>query len=259
MEETRKALCELFDEMLGNMRFFKKKTYEDFFKSAYDGHKDMIASLAGCAGEEGMTEEEIVEELASAIPEYAQKKMSEVPRRQREKAGIDYNLTMAVYIIPMLVYRHDERNDWIADRMVEIWNSWKVTGYPLTRSEFGQIAGGFKKGLCYITTAVCLSQGKADDCYELNTLRSYRDQYLMRTKEGRALVDEYYEIAPGIVFVIGMQKEPDRIYEEILKDYLMPCIRYVEEGEYEACKELYCRMVGRLRSRYLPEDMPKYS
>ena len=178
MEESKKALAELFEEMLGNMKYFRKKTYEDFFKSAYDSHRDMIDSLAVCGGEEGITEEEIVDELASAIPEYAQKKLSEVPGRQREKAGIDYNLTMAVYIVPMLVYQHDKRNEWIADRMVEIWNSWKVTGYPLQKSEFAQIAGGFRKGLCYITTAVCASQGKADDCYELAVLRRYRAESL---------------------------------------------------------------------------------
>lgn len=252
MEETRKALAELFEEMLGNMRYFKKKTYEDFFKSAYESHRDVIDSLAACSGEEGMTEEELIDELASAIPEYAQKKISEVPKKLREKAGIDYNLTMAVYIIPMLVYQHDKRCEWIADRMIEIWNSWKVTGYSLSRSEFSQIAGGFKKGLCYITTAVCASQKKADDCYELTTLRRYRDQYLMKTEEGRALVDEYYEIAPGIVFAIGMRGDSDRIYEEILFRYLMPCIRYVEEGENEACKKLYCRMVDELRADYLP-------
>ncbi len=255
MDETRKALEELFEEMLGSMRYFKKKTYEDFFVSAYDSRRNLFASLSACAGEEGMTEEEIVEELASVIPEYAQNKLSQVPRKQREKAGIDYNLTMAVYIVPMLYYQHDKRNEWIADRMIEIWNSWKVTGYPLKRSEFAQIAGGFRKGLCYITTAVCERQNKADDCYELQTLRSFRDQYLLETEEGRAIVSEYYEIAPAIVMAVGMQRDSDRIYERLLKQYLSPCIRYVEEGEKEACKELYCRMVGELKERYLPADL----
>ena len=36
MEETRKALEEFFDKMLGSIQYFKKKSYENFFKETYE-------------------------------------------------------------------------------------------------------------------------------------------------------------------------------------------------------------------------------
>ena len=69
---------------------------------------------------------------------------------------------------------------------------------------FEDIAGGFRKGFCYITTAVCESQNKPDDCYEPSDAQAFRDGYLMQTEE------EAYRrnngIAPRIVLAIGMRK-----------------------------------------------------
>ncbi|KMZ54633.1 cell wall-associated protease [Dorea sp. D27] len=83
------------------------------------------------------------------------------------------------------------------------------------------------------------------------TLRAYRDEYLMSTEDGRALVDEYYDIAPGIVQIINMQKDADEIYEELYKNCLAPCISCIEAGEEEQCRELYTRMVRGLQKKYL--------
>ena len=112
--------------------------------------------------------------------------------------------------------------------------------------------GGFKKNiLCYITTAVCEYQNKPDDCYELEILRRYRDTYLMQTKEGRSLVQEYYDIAPRIVWAIDMQPDKDKIYQELYSEYLMPCIHYVEEECNKECKDLYVDMVRSLEKRFI--------
>ena len=122
----------------------------------------------------------------------------------------------------------------------------------LQSSSYDDVQGGFKKNiLCYITTAVCEYQNKPDDCYELTTLRRYRDDYLMQTKEGRSLVQEYYNIAPRIVWAIRMQPDKDRIYQNLYKDYLMPCIHYVEEKRNEECKDLYVDMVRGLEERFV--------
>lgn len=252
MEETRKALEDFFDEMFKGIPYFKKKSYEEFFKEAYEKHRDMIMGLPGLCGGEGTDEAQMIEDLASVIPSYVGKKSQDLPKRTKDKVGVDYNLTMAAYVIPMLCYQRDPRNERIAERMVEIWNDNKVTAYTLQKSDYDQIAKGFKKGLCYITTAVCVSQGKPDDCLELTVLRRYRDRYLMQTEEGRTLVEEYYNIAPVLVHAIDMQKDPAGIYDEIYRDYLCPCIDLAAEGENEACKRLYTDMVENLKSRYAP-------
>ena len=46
MEDTKKALESLFDEMLGNIKYFKKKSYHSLFESLYEGHKELFASIA---------------------------------------------------------------------------------------------------------------------------------------------------------------------------------------------------------------------
>ena len=88
--------------------------------------------------------------------------------------------------------------------------------------KYHNIDKGFKKKLCYITTAVCRSQNKPDNCYELTALREYRDNYLMNSNLGRELVDEYYNIAPGLVMMIDMQQEAEKIYQNIYDKYLPP-------------------------------------
>ena len=54
-------------------------------------------------------------------------------------------------------------------------------------------------GGCYITTACVHAKGLSDNCYELQILRMYRDTWLINQKEGKALIGEYYRIAPIII------------------------------------------------------------
>lgn len=41
---------------------------------------------------------------------------------------------------------------------------------------------------CYITTAVCGSFGKSDDCYELTMFRDFRDSWLRRQEDGKEII-----------------------------------------------------------------------
>ena len=132
MEDTKKALESLFDEMLGNIKYFKKKSYHSLFESLYEGHKELFASIARkCEEAEEVDKEGLIEELASVIPEYAYLKMQEVPKRKKEMFSVDYNMAMAVYIIPLLTYSRDPECERIADRMVELWNKKQITSMKL--------------------------------------------------------------------------------------------------------------------------------
>ena len=58
-------------------------------------------------------------------------------------------------------------------------------------------------GDCFLTTAVVERRGvEADDGPTLTALRGFRDGYMMQTPKRRALVAEYYEIAPRIAAAI---------------------------------------------------------
>src|SRR5258705_10310485 len=49
---------------------------------------------------------------------------------------------------------------------------------------------------CFLTATCCALVGLADDCFELRTLRRYRDEVLAEMPDGRGDIDRYYGIAP---------------------------------------------------------------
>lgn len=252
IEEKSRKLEQLFEELYNRVREIRKKTYDQLFLQLYHTYQDLLQELS--ADIDKMEEADRmagIEEIAAVIPAYAKQKMGTLPKRSREVAEVDFNMTMAVFVIPLLTYEKDPYCGKIADRMVELWNEAKVTTLVLKKSSYDAITDGFKQRLCYITTAVCGSSGKADDCYELETLRAYRDEYLMKSESGRELVEEYYEVAPMIVMAIDMHKDASSIYRQIYQDYLMPCVHLAETGENEACKKRYTDMVYHLQHRYL--------
>lgn len=253
MNETiRNNLEQLFEEMVVETPKFKAKSYESVFMNCYEKYEKTFEELenlcADAAEEERM---ELVKEAAGVIPDYARGKMQALPKRKKEGAKIDYNLSMAVYVVPAMNYGRNKYCPEIAKEMVRLWNEGDVTTLKLGNATYEDISSGFKRKLCYITTAVCESRNKPDDCYELTLLRSYRDRYLLNMEEGRKLVDEYYEIAPGIVSIIEMHKDAKTIYESIYKDYLLPCISDIENGQNELCKERYVEMIRTLQKKYL--------
>lgn len=100
---------------------------------------------------------------------------------------------------------------------------------------------------CFITTAVCEYFNKADDCYELTTLRQFRDEWLLYQPEGKELITEYYDIAPVIVKNLEELSVKDVIYNELWNNYISLCIRHIENNEFQRCKELYISMISYLK------------
>lgn len=105
--------------------------------------------------------------------------------------------------------------------------------------------------MCFITTAVCGSFHKPDDCYELTMFRSFRDNWLLYQPDGEALVHEYYDIAPKIVAKINKNPMHASIFETIWNTYLRKCLSFIEEKKYEKCRNLYVKMVRTLEHTYL--------
>ncbi|SDZ94356.1 tetratricopeptide repeat protein [Selenomonas ruminantium] len=108
-----------------------------------------------------------------------------------------------------------------------------------------------KSGGCFITTAVCDTLGKSDDCYELTMFRDFRDNWMAVQADGEALIQEYYVIAPKIVSAINQLPNAKEIYQNIWDKSLSGCLRYIEQGNMLACKEKYVEMVQKLRKKYI--------
>lgn len=103
---------------------------------------------------------------------------------------------------------------------------------------------------CYLTAACVDYFGKPDDCYELTMLRRFRDDYLKKTEEGKALVEEYYRIAPQIVDKInasGKQKE----YYEYIYGVVTECVACLEKGEPSGALSRYRDMTVSLQTELM--------
>ena len=227
---------------------FQKATYDNRMDSLKKTYEELLEETASaCDASEGA-----LESLAACVPEYVAERLAAQPsRRKREMRSLDHKMNMVSYFLPLMGLAPTEKAQQLTQRMVDIWNE-KMPEYKIGHSTYESIKGGFEKGIfCYITTAVCRSMDKPDDCYELTTLRRYRDGYLADTKEGSEIIREYYNIAPTIVKRIDRQDNSDGIYRKIWEDYLNPCIRLIEEGRNDDCKELYIRMVRSLEKKYL--------
>lgn len=116
------------------------------------------------------------------------------------------------------------------------------------RGDFNQSSGG---GGCFITTAVCDSFGKADDCYELTAFRNFRDKWLANQSDGKSLIAEYYAVAPKIVAKINQLPNAAETYKNIWTDYLSRCLNFIEAGDNLSCKKIYVRMVQNLKAKFL--------
>ena len=100
---------------------------------------------------------------------------------------------------------------------------------------------------CFLTTAVVERRGvEADDGPTLTALRAFRDGYMMQTPKRRALVSEYYEIAPRIAAAIPYG-HPDWDWIGARID---AAIAAIAAGDEDAAFATYAGMVRRLSARW---------
>ena len=69
--------------------------------------------------------------------------------------------------------------------------------------------------ICFITTACMMSKGLPDNCKEIETLREFRNKYVLNLPNGTELNFEYKKIAPLIVRGIQESGDSKNIYESI--------------------------------------------
>lgn len=250
LQKINEGLSALFDDITGSMKEFGRKTYEPSFEMYKKKYQELLRSIPQHFHESGESEN-VLMEIGSFLPQKAYNMLETINGKKRKELKIlDYNMSMVTYIIPLIDQIKDDCIDSLVDSIITQWNTKFPTG-KIGKSSFDSINGGFKKGFCYITTAVCESLGKDDNCYELNLLRNYRDNYLINeTSDGESIVKEYYDIAPTIVKHINKKDEKLAIYKDVWNSYLNPCVNLIEAGDKSECKEIYYKMVRDLQAKY---------
>lgn len=103
---------------------------------------------------------------------------------------------------------------------------------------------------CFLTSACVFAKGLPDDCYELQTLRNYRDNWLSKAEGGLAAISHYYIVAPKIVAAIDRLAERNEIYEMIYTMMVKPCIEFIEQEKYQEAFDLYRKMTLQLADKY---------
>ncbi|MDD5941253.1 CFI-box-CTERM domain-containing protein [Fibrobacter sp.] len=103
---------------------------------------------------------------------------------------------------------------------------------------------------CFVTTAVCKTLKKGDDCEELQMMRNLRDSFVSSSADGEMLVLEYYRIGPMIVNQIDKCTDSDSIYADLWNRYLKQCCELQREHKFKDALDTYIEMVKTLCSRY---------
>lgn len=103
---------------------------------------------------------------------------------------------------------------------------------------------------CYLTTACVQFYNLPDNCYELETLRKFRDEYMNSTDEGKSLVDDYYKTAPKIVEKINSLNNKSEYYEFIYQT-IKRCVKLIELKDYATVQNIYKEMTEKLASELL--------
>lgn len=97
---------------------------------------------------------------------------------------------------------------------------------------------------CFITEAVMSQEGMGDNSEPLEVLRAFRDNVMMQTPEGQAMVQEYEQIAPLIVEAIGQRPDAMKIYQQIKAEFIDPAVEMIKKGDNKGALEIYAKMVA---------------
>lgn len=236
---------------------FNRKGYSDSFKKYYEKHLSVYEAVE-TGYNNALDKQQYLFNMAEASVMPVVSVIDALSgKSKKEREIMDSNLCMVVYVLPGILHFKGNSAKPLTDEILRQWKE-HFPKTNLSAAPFEEIESGFHKKWCYITTAVCETFGKPDDCYELTLLRNYRDGYLQNQPDGEEIIREYYDVAPTIVKRIN--KLPDRktIYRSVWDNYLDPCITMIENGEQESCKELYIKMVRDLQERYFYTDTAKH-
>ena len=241
----------LYNSAEEQLPYFKRNLYEQAFKKYCDTNKQIFDEINS---ELEGKDEEIVTSYNSDFAEkfvgIFKAEYDQISKKGKKSSYVtNHNSPLVIYIFPAIISYSAKWCRPLVEAIVAEWNkNFKETsiGY----GTYEDIKSGFKTKLCYVTTAVCESLNKADDCLELNMLRDYRDNILFNEDGGKEMIEEYYDIAPTIVKRINRSENPSEEYENLYEKYILNCIKDIENKQYDKCRETYTLMVTELKKKY---------
>lgn len=254
-KEVMQQFPQIIQGLNDPLKQFKRNCYEDAFEEYKEQFKGLFSNLQllyYVAEAEGGkdAQEELLEALSDRLISVVVEELNAITLKSRQKKETyNKNMILVTFSIPLIMANKTDYCKSLANKISDKWTE----HYPTLRAgvaTFEEINGGFGHKWCYITTAVCQSLGKDDNCMELKSLRDYRDGYLANQPDGLDVIKEYYDIAPSIVKHIDKREDSKAIYQTIFEHYLVPCLTNIKENKMEACKYNYMKMVNELKQEY---------
>lgn len=143
-----------------------------------------------------------------------------------------------------LILMYKNQNEQQTDMSSEA-ESYDDGGYNVYLQEYSQG--------CFITSAVCRTFGKPDDCPELTAFRSFRDSFMKKDETMSKDVERYYKIAPSICAAIDSKGKAyaQKEYYSIWDEYLSKAFDAINTNEYQMAYDIYKTMVLNLEDKYL--------
>ena len=138
---------------------------------------------------------------------------------------------------------YDDKKSFCCDT----WESDREESCPFLRREKNNTR-------CFLTSACVRSRGLPDDCYELRTLRKFRDEYMRSFPEGEAEIAKYYSIAPPIVKAIDSRADAKQIWAEVYNDLVLHSIAEINADRFEEAYNYYKEYTLSLEKRFLSKE-----
>jgi hypothetical protein len=263
-EVTPEEARDNYEKALGNISLlvkeheriitsFTRNQYSSGFENYGKSVDQLLLSMEQYAALPDVNSTHIIQEITEKLLNYIDEDIKHTKGffsgSSNAKRIDQYRFFMTIYLVPMIRYRKLEISEPLSDCIISEWRK-RYPKYEFKKASYEEIAKGFeRKGFCFISSAVCDSMGKSDDCYELTTFRNFRDTYMQQSPHGRKLISQYYELAPIIVAYINLCLNKESYYEFIWRRYLSRCLRAIEEKDYSACEKYYINMVADLRKK----------
>ena len=86
---------------------------------------------------------------------------------------------------------------------------------------------------CMLSTASVSYKGLNDDCYELELLRYFRDNFMLKLPNGEQLIQEYYSLSEVIIKKVEINKIENEFYEKVFNELIIPSVRLIEKKRYD--------------------------
>jgi len=102
---------------------------------------------------------------------------------------------------------------------------------------------------CYLTSACVAYTGLPDDCHELTTMRAFRDDFLLTTVPGVALVSRYYRHAPTLLSLISSSTTYAETMVWILQQVRETCDHF-QAGRRPQALDIYFDMIIALETKF---------